>query len=192
MKNGTGQLTLILLLMLALFLQIEGVVPDTFAGIEEPLVMTSDKEGLEFSATINDKSFSEKDKLTIAATITNISGVPKRYYAGTAAYGIRGVLGVALYSFDGKSKFTDALAGELENRNSNASTMEGELLPGKSISCDFTLFPYFTDGETQSIAASGDYILKLWYNSGNDDTIETEFPVTIVKRFGRMYLKSQV
>lgn len=191
MKNGTGQLTLILLLMLALFLQIEGVMPNIFAGDEEPLLMTNERQGLEFSAAIDDKSFSEKGKLIIKTTITNISTAPIRYYSATASYGIRGALGAALYSFDGKSKFTDEFTVQTAGISSSAAALDGELSPGKAISCEFTLLLYFMDNGTKHIAASGDYILKLWYNKGTDGAIETEMPVTLVKRFGRIYLKSQ-
>lgn len=190
MKNGSGQLTLILLLMLALFLQIEGVVPDIFAGSDEPLVITSQKDGLEFNAVIDDKSFSKKDKLIVETTIKNISAAPIPYYAVTDAYGIRGALGAALYSSDGRSEFTDEYAAKTAGMSSNASVLNGELKPGRTINCDFTLLPYSMDKGRKHIAAPGEYILKLWYSKGDEGSIETEIPVTLVKRFGRMYIKS--
>lgn len=191
MKNGTGQLVLTLLLMLALFLQIEGVVPDIFASSEEPLVMVNEKEGLGFKITIDDKGFSVKDKVVIKTTITNIGAVPIGYYADTAAYGIRGALGAVLYSSDGNSKFTDELAAQTTDKSSRFTALDGELPSGGTISSEFNMLPYFIDNEDQHIAAPGKYILKLWYNRGNGETIETEFQVTLVKRFGKMHLKGQ-
>jgi hypothetical protein len=189
MKNGTGQLTLILILMVALFLQIEGVMPNIFAGNDDPLVITGEKDGLEFNAVIENKVFSEKDKMKVKATIKNISTSPVHYYASSASYGIRGVLGLALNSSDGKSKFTDMFEMETAGIGSDAA-LDGELLPGKAINSEFTLLPYFIDKGEKKMAASGDYILKLCYNKGDEGTVETEFPLTIVKRFGKIYVKS--
>ncbi|MGB7605850.1 MAG: hypothetical protein WBL93_10280 [Lutisporaceae bacterium] len=190
MKNSRGQLALILILMFALFLQIEGVIPDIFAGSDEPIVITNEKEGLEFSAVFDSGGFKEKDELIVKATISNKSNKAIRYYAGTSSYGIRGALGVALYSLDGKSRFTDKFDIETVGTRTDASVLNGELLPGKTISCEFSMLPYFVDKGTKHNVSSGEYMLKLWYSKDTEGSIETEFPVTLTKLFGKMYLKS--
>lgn len=190
MKNGRGQLALILVLMLALFLQIEGVIPDIFAGSDELIVITSEKEGLEFSAVFDSGGFKEKDELIVKATILNKSNKAIHYYAGTASYGIRGALGAELYSIDGKSRFTDKFGIEAARINTDASVLNGELLPGKTINCEFSMLPYFVDNGTKHSVVSGEYMLKLWYSKDTESSIEAEFPVRLTKLFGKLYLKS--
>lgn len=190
MKNSRGQLALILILMLALFLQIEGVTPEIFAGSDEPVVIVSEKEGLEFNAAFDSGGFTEKDEIKIKTTITNKSKNTIRYYAGTSSFGTRGALGAALYSKDGTSNFTDKFSLETAGISTDVSILNGELMPGEAISCEFSMLPYFVDKGVKYNVSSGKYLLKLWYNIEIGRTIETEVPVTLTKRFGRMYLKS--
>jgi len=190
MKNSRAQLALILILMLALFLKIEGIMPDIFAGGDEPIAIVKEKEGLEFSAVFDSNSFTENDELIIKATITNKSKNAIRYYAGTSSYGIRGALGATLHSIDGRSRFTDKFIIETRGISTNASILHGELLPGKTISCEFSMLPYFVDEGTKYKVSSGEYMLKLWYNTDTQRSIETEFPLRLTKRFSSMHLKS--
>lgn len=189
MKSTTGQMALILLLMLAIFLQTEGVMPDIFAGDKEPIELSSVHEGLEFHAAFDSKGFTEKEELKLNVAITNRSNKPIGYYSGTTLYGIRGILGATLSSVDGIYKFTDKYILDTAGISSDTGVLQGELPPGKTINYDFTMLPYFIEDGEKNYADEGEYTLKLRYNKDIQEVIEAEFPITVIKRFGRISIK---
>ncbi|OGO77760.1 MAG: hypothetical protein A2Y23_03955 [Clostridiales bacterium GWB2_37_7] len=188
MKSGKGQLSAIFILIIALFMQMEGLIPNIFAGNEAPIILTNEIEGVELKAEIESKSFNNENAIIVKVIVINRNPQPISYYAGTTSYGVRGVIGAALSSTDGESSFTDKvdLTGKFV---SNAMVLEGKLESGRALTYDFEMLPFYMENGSVKYISSGQYILRLWYNKAAGETIKTEFPMKIVKRFGRMYIK---
>jgi hypothetical protein len=171
-------------------MQMEGMLPNIFAGNEEPILLIDEVEGMEFRAQIDCKGFSMENELVIKANVRNKNSLPKSYYAGTTSYGIRGVMGAALVSMDELSKFTDKFVLDTENNSSNAMVLEGVLEVGRELACDFNMLPFYKENRNTKQVTPGDYVLSLWYNESVDKVIKAEFPVKVINRFGKMYIKS--
>lgn len=189
MKGSRGQFIVILILMLALVLQMEGIMPDIFAGSEEPIQLTDEIDGMEFRAEIDRKGFNKENEVVIKASVTNKSNLLKSYYANTTSYGIRGVLGAALVSTDQKSGFTNKFLLDTAMVPSDSMVLDGVLEPGRELCCNFYMLPFYEENGSSKYVMPGSYILSLWYNKGAEEVIKAEFPVTVSKRLGKMYIK---
>ncbi|MDF2530622.1 MAG: hypothetical protein K0Q65_203 [Clostridia bacterium] len=190
MKDSKGQFAVILILMLALFMQMEGMLPNIFASREEPIILVDEVDGLEFEAQIDGKSFDNQNEVIIKAAVTNKSDQPTSYYVDTTSKGVRGILGAALVSMDEKSCFTDKFLIDTVKASSNAMALEGMLESGRALVCDFYMLPFYKENGSMKHVTPGNYILSLWYNKGVGEVIKAEFPVTITKRLGKMYIKN--
>lgn len=189
MKSGKKQFAVILLLMLALFMQMEGMLPDISARSAELVVLKDNIDGMEFRVEIDGSSFAAGDEVLIKAVITNKSKEPISYYSGTAAYGTPSVVAATLVSVDGSSRFSDKLAFDNEGAVSDTEVLQGVLMPGNSIFADFVMLPYYKENRSIKLAAPGEYILTLCYTKETNQVIKAEFPVTVVKKFGKMNIK---
>ena len=190
MKDSKRQFAVILILMLALFMQMEGLLPNIFASREEPIVLVDEVDGLEFEAQIDSKSFDNGNEVIIKAAVTNKSNQPTSYYVDTTFNGVRGILGAALVSLDEKSCFTDKFLFDASMVSSNAMALEGILESGRALVCDFYMLPFYKENGSVKYVAPGNYTLSLWYNKGAGEVIKAEFPLTITKRLGKMYIKN--
>lgn len=189
MKGSKIQFAVILILMLALVMQMEGMLPDIFAGSEKPILFIDEIDGMEFKAQIDSKGFNYENELVIKTIITNKSNLPKNYYASTTSYGVRGVLGATLVSMDKKSSFTDKFQSDATKSSANVMALEGLLEPWRGLVCDFYMLPFYKENGSAKRVTPGKYILSLWYNKDIDEVIKAEFPVTIKKRLSKMYIK---
>lgn len=192
MKSTKGQIAAIMVLMMALFLQMEGLLPNIFAGSEGPIVLIDEIDGVEFRAELDKDAINDDNEVQLKTTITNKGKTPLPYYAGTSTHGMRGVIGAVLSSKNGSSCFTDKLELSKPGQNTDAVVLEGALAPGQDVLCDFDFLPYYKDKGSIKLVEPGDYVLKLWYTKKPDETIKVEFPVSVVKRFGKMYIKSVI
>lgn len=190
MKGSKRQFAVILILILALFMQMEGMLPNIFAINDEPMVLINQVDGMEFEVQIDSKSIDNENEVVIKATVTNKSNLPRSYYANTTSLGTRGVLGAALVSTDEKSSFTDKFLLDAEKESSNDIPLEGMLESGQGLDCDFYMLPFYKENGSVKYVTPGSYTLSLWYNKGVDEVIKAVFPVTITKRFGKMYIKN--
>jgi hypothetical protein len=193
MKSSKGQLTAILILIIALFMQIEGLIPDglisnIFASSEDPIILSDEIEGVEIKAEIDGKGFNNEKEVIIKATVTNNSRLSFNYYSETKSYGYKEIIGAALKSIDGKSSFTDKLIKE-EGFPSIDMVLEGELEPGRTLTHEFRMLPFYKENGSVKHVSEGQYILCIWYNKGIGEITKAEFPIKVVKRFGRMYIK---
>ena len=189
MKGSKGQFAVIIILMLALVMQMEGILPDIFAGSEVPIQLIDEIDGMEFKAQIDSKSFNNDSEVVIKATVINKSNLPKSYYADTTSYGIRGVLGAALVSTDEKSSFTNKFLLDDVKASSNSMVLDGMLEPGRELVCNFYMLPFYKENGLSKYVTPGSYTLSLWYNKGAEEVIKAEFPLTITKRLGKMYIR---
>lgn len=190
MKGNKREIAVMLILILALFMHMEGGLPNLFARSEEPIVLQEKVEGMEFKALIDSKGFTQEAEIVIKTIISNKSSQPIRYFAGTTSYGIRGVMGAALFSEDNKVKFTDKFMLDFEGASSNAVVLDGMLESGRELTCDFYMLPFYKDNGNVKYVTPGRYILSLWYNKGAGEVVKAEFPLTVSKRLGKMYIKS--
>jgi hypothetical protein len=190
MKDSKGQFAVILILMLALFMQMEGMLPNIFASREEPIILVDEVDGLKFEAQIDSKSFDNQNEVIIKAAVTNKSDQPTSYYVDTTSKGVRGILGAALVSMDEKSCFTDKFLIDTVKASSNAMALEGMLESGRALVCDFYMLPFYKENGSVKHVTPGNYILSLWYNKSVGEIIKAEFPVTITKKLGKMYIKN--
>lgn len=189
MKGSKGQFVVILILMLALVMQMEDILPDIFKENEEPIELTDEIDGMEFKAQIDDKSFSKESEVVIKATVINKSNMLKSYYAETTSYGMRGVLGAALVSTDEKSSFTNKFILDTAKSSSNEIVLDGMLEPGRELACNFYMLPFYEENGSSKSVTPGSYILSLWYNKDAEEVIKAEFPISVTKRMGKMYIK---
>jgi hypothetical protein len=189
MKGSKGQFAVIIILMLALVMQMEGLLPDIFAGNEEPIQLTDEIDGMEFIAQIDPKGFEKENEVVIKASVINKSNMLKSYYADTASYGIRGVLGAALVSEDEKSCFTNKFLTDTIKQPSSTMVLDGMLEPGRELACNFYMMPFYKENGKAKYVTPGSYILSLWYNKGAEEVIKADFPVTVVRKLGKMYIK---
>jgi hypothetical protein len=189
MKGSKGQFAVIIILMLALVMQMEGKLPDLFARNEEPIQLIDEIDGMEFRVQIDKKGFDKEKEVVIMATVINKSNLLKSYYADTTSYGIRGVLGAALVSSDEKSCFTNKFLTDTVKTPSSTMVLDGMLEPGRELSCDFYMLPFYKENGRAKYVTPGKYILSLWYNKGAGEVIKAEFPVTVTNRLGKMYIK---
>jgi hypothetical protein len=189
MKGSKGQFAVILILMLALVMQMEGILPDIFAGSEDPIQLTDEIDGMEFKAQIDSKSFNKDNEVVIKATVINKSNLLKSYYADKASYGVRGVLGVDLVSTDEKSSFTNKFLLDAAKASSNSMVLDGTLEPGRELVCDFYMLPFYKENGSSKYVMPGNYILSLWYNKDAEEIVKAEFPITVEKRLGKMYIR---
>jgi hypothetical protein len=189
MKGSKIQIAIILILMLALVMQMEGKLPDIFAGSEKPILFIDEVDGMEFKAQIDSNVFNYENELVIKTVVTNKSNLPKNYYSKTASYGTRGILGATLVSADKKSCFTDKFNSVITKSTDNAVELEGLLESGRELVCNFYMLPFYNENGHAKLVPPGKYILCLWYNKDTDAVVKAEFPVTINKRLNKMYIK---
>lgn len=193
MKSSKGQLSAILILILALFIQMEGMIPkglmpNIFAGSEDPIILVDEVDGVELKAEIDSKSFSVEKELLIKAFVTNKSSKPIQYFPRTNSYGQKEVMGITLCAMDGKSSFADKY-NHVEKHSTDIILQENTLEPGKVLSNDFSLLPYYKENGSVKHVSTGEYIFSLWYSREAGEITKAEFPVKVIKRFGRMYIK---
>lgn len=188
LKGSKIQYAVILILLLTLIFQMEGLLPDIFAENKKTILFVDEIDGMEFKAQIDNKGFDYENELVIKTIITNKSNLPKSYYSSTASYGVRGVLGAALVCMDKKSSFTDKFLTDPEPSN-NSAALEGLLESGRGLVCDFYMLPFYNENGDAKRITPGKYILSLWYNKDTEKVIKAEFPVTIKKRLSKMYIE---
>ena len=189
MKSGKIQFTVLLILMLILVLQMEGILPDIFKESEEVILLVDEVDGIEFKAQIDSTGFNHENKLIIKTVITNKSKLPKNYYASTDSNGVRGVLGATLVSIDKKSCFTDKFQPDIEKSSTEPMALKGFLGSGRGLVCDFYMMPFYHENGKAKRVTPGKYILSLWYNKDTEAVIKAEFPVTIKESLNKMYIK---
>lgn len=189
MKGSKGQFAVILILMLALVMQMEGILPDIFAGSEKVVLLVDEIDGMEFKAQIDSRGFDYENELVIKTIITNKSNLPQNYYASATAYGVRGILGATLVSMDNKSCFTDKFLSDATKSSANTVASEGFLESGRELVCDFYMLPFYNENGRARRVVPGKYILSLWYNKDTEEVIKAEFPITIEKKLSKMYIK---
>jgi hypothetical protein len=189
MKGSKGQFAVILILMLALVMQMEGILPNIFAGSEKAVLLVDEIDGMEFKAQIDSRGFNYENELVIKTVITNKSNLPKNYYASTTSNGVRGILGAALVSMDNKSCFTDKFLSDATKPSADTMATEGLLESGRELVCDFYMLPFYNENGRARRVTPGKYILSLWYNRDTEEVIKAEFPITIEKRLSKMYIK---
>ena len=189
MKGSKIQFAVILILMVALVIQMEGKLPDIFAKSEEPILLINEIGGMEFKVQIDSKDFNYENELVIKTMITNKSNLPKNYYSSATSYGVRGVLGATLVSVDKKSSFTDKFQSDAAKSSTNTMALEGLLESGSGLVCDFYMLPFYKENGSAKRVTPGKYILSLWYNNDMEEVTKAEFPVTINKRLNKMYIK---
>lgn len=192
MKSTKGQIAAIMVLMLGLFLRMEGLLPNIFASSDGPVVLIDEIDGVEFKAVLDKNVINDGNEVLLKTTITNKGKSALPYYAGTSDFGMRGVIGATLCSQNSSSSFTDKLDMAKAGQSSAAVVLQGTLAPGQDVLCNFNFLPYYKDQGSMKLVEPGAYILKLWYTKQPDEIIRAEFPVSIVKRFGKMYIKSQI
>jgi hypothetical protein len=191
MRNSKGQISAILILIIALFLQMEGMtwmIPNIFAGSDETIVLIAEVEGLEFKAEIDGKSFNEDKELIVNAMVTNKSNRPIHYDEVASSYDKSVVLGASLVSIDGESYFEDK-SKQVEKSSSNTSDLRGQLDPGRTLSNRFVKLPFFKENGSIRHVTPGTYVLRIWFCKSEGELIQSEFPMAVTKRFGRMYIK---
>lgn len=190
MNNNRQQFALILILILALFLHMEGFTPDIFASSIGPVALREEIGGIEFKLMIEGKGFTSTEELIIKTSFANIGKEPISYYAGSTSEGHGRVVGAALKSLDESSYFTDKLTAQMAGQAANAQVSTGQLMPGEAINVDFAMLPFYKKNGEVKLAKSGQYILSLWYSKDANNVVKAEFPITVSKRFGKMYIKS--
>jgi hypothetical protein len=190
MKSTKGQIAAVMVLMLGLFLQMEGRLPDIFASSDGPVVLIDEIDGVEFKAVLDKTVINDGHEVLLKTTVTNKGKTALPYYADTRDFGMRGVIGAAFSSQDSSSSFTDKLELTRSGQRSAVKVLQGTLAPGQDVLCDFNFLPYYKDQGSLKLVEPGAYILKLWYTKQSDEVIRAEFPVSIVKRFGKLYIKS--
>jgi|GEM_PF-4631132 len=191
MNDSKRQYALILILILALFLHMEGFTPNLFAASDVPASFQDETGGIEFKALVEGDGFTRTDALLIKASFTNIGKEPIGYYAGSTTEGHNRVAGAALYSVDKSSRFSDKLTMEKQGEAANCEVFSGDLMPGEAITIDFSMVPFYKQNGVVKLAKPGEYVLSFWFSAEGGQVIKTDFPVTIVKRFGRMYIKGK-
>lgn len=178
MKNSRTQIVAVCLLMLAIFIGTEGVLPQIFARTAKKLVMVKEHEGIKFRVVLDKNSFTQKNEVLLKSQYTNLENEKTE-----------AVLGAAVISVNGVSRFTnkDAL-----QETSQTNALAKELLPGKMIEQDFRLWPYYMENGVAKKVTQGKYILKLWCTKPSGELVEAVFPITITKRFGTMYITNKL
>lgn len=189
MKGSKIQFAIILILMLVLAMQMEGLLPDIFAGSEKPILLIDEIDGMEFKAQIDSQGFNYENELVIKTAITNKSNLPKNYCASTDSGGVRGILGATLVSMDKKSSFTDKFLADATKSSASPMVLEGLLESGRGLVCDFHMLPFYKENGSAKRVTPGKYVLSLWYKKDTEVVIKAEFPVTIEKRLSKMYIK---
>lgn len=188
MKSNRGQWAAILFLMFAMFLHTEGLLPNIFADEEEPIVLVKKDREIEFIVSFDKNSFIEGRAVQFRASYSNKGKEPILCLTEDGDSSLR--FGADIAPVDDSLQFTDKLTLEMEGKYADSLTSKGMLLPGKTLNCYFHVLPYYKqDGSIKNIQP-GKYILKLWYDSSAGEKSEGVFPITIVKRFGKTYIKN--